>query len=108
MLVHASRTLELINDRTGKLHRERLGFALRQIDENIGDVIGFGRQVNAGNDVSLVLRLGKSCRLGIGSGFGKRIDGGTFGETLFPRQSVGMNRNEKRSTARAREAHPLG
>src|SRR5262245_33995704 len=106
--MHARRTFEFINDRPGKLHRKRLGFALRQIDENIGHIIGLGSQVDAGNHVGLVLRLSKSCRFGVGSGLGKRIDGSAFGESLFARQSVGMNGNEKRSTARAREPYALG
>src|SRR5262249_13088860 len=71
-------------------------------------VIRFGSQIDSGNCVGLVLRLSESCRLGVGRGFGKRIDGSAFGESLSTGQSIGMNGNEKRSAPRACEAHALG
>ena len=43
----------------GELHRERLGFALRQVEQDAGDVIGLVLEIDAGDDVGAVFLLGE-------------------------------------------------
>ena len=90
--------------------REGLGFALRQVDQDVGDVARLVRQVDAGDHVGAVLGFGEPRRLGVGGGLGQRVDRGALRLALAPRERVGMDRDEQRRlprrapSARARRA----
>src|SRR5262249_20763824 len=107
MLMQSRGCLEFLNHGTGKLHRKRLGLALSEINKNIGDVVGLGGEVYAGNDIGLVFCLGQPRRFGVRSIFGERIDGRTLGLTFTARQSISVQRNKKCSTPGARKSHPF-
>ncbi len=55
-LVHArSMALNSSTTRAGELQRKGLGLALRQVDQDVGDVVGLGGEIDAGDHVGLVL-----------------------------------------------------
>ena len=60
--------LELADQIVGELQRERLGLALGEIDQDIGDVVGLGGEIDAGDHVGLVFGFGQPRRLGVGGG----------------------------------------
>ena len=85
MLVQPRGGLELADQIAGELQRERLGLALGQIDQDIGDVVGLGGQIDAGDHVGLVFDFGEPGRLGVGSAAGQSVDRGAFGLPLAAR-----------------------
>ena len=106
--MHACSILEFANHRLRELCRKGFGLALGKIDENIGDIVGFGRQVHPGDHVGFVFRLGQPRRFRIGSMLRQRIDSRPFGLPLTAWQSIGVNRNEQRRAARTSKTDSLG
>ena len=86
----------------GKLHRKGLGLALRQIDQDAGDVVGLGLEIDAGDDVGAVFLLGKPRRGRIGGGLRQRVDGRALRIAFLARQRIGMDRDEQRRAGAAR------
>ncbi len=82
MLVQARRALELAHHVAGKQRRIGLGLALRQIDQDIGDVVGLGGQIDAGDDVGFVLGLGQPRGFRVRGILRQRIDGSALGLAL--------------------------
>ena len=60
MFVQARGAFELFDNRAGKLHRKCLGLSLREVDKNIRNIVRLGSEVDAGDNVSLVFRLGQT------------------------------------------------
>ena len=89
------------------MHGKRLGFALRQVDQDVGDVARLVRQVDAGDHVGAVFRFGKARRLGVGGVVGQRVDRRALGVALDPPQRIGMDRDEQRGLTLPRQLHPL-
>ena len=56
----------------------KTAIALREIDENVGDVRRLLCEVDAGNGVGLVLRFGELFSLGVGCAISQRIDCGAL------------------------------
>jgi len=90
-----------------ELERKSLGLALRQIDQDVGDVVGLGGQIDAGNDVGLVLVVGEPRGLGVGGVLGQGVDGRPLRLPFLLRQGVGVDGDEQRRAVRPRKAHPV-
>ena len=89
------------------MHGKRPGFALRQVDQDVGDVARLVRQVDAGDHVGAVFRFGKPRRLGVGGVVGQRVDRRALGVALDAPQRIGMDRDEQRGLTLPRQLHPL-
>ena len=72
-----------------------LRLALREIDENVSDIIGFFGEIDAGDDVGAVFRIGQPLRLGIGGLVGQRVDGRPIGGAAAARQRIAVDRDEQ-------------
>ena len=82
---------EVADDRLGELQRKRLGFAPGEIDENVGDILLLGGEVETRDRVGLVLGLGKACGAGIRRALRERVDRRPLGIALPPSQRIGVN-----------------
>ena len=87
--------LELADQLAGELQRERLGFALGEIDQDIGDVVGLGTQIDAGDHVGLVFDFGEPRRFRVGGVRRQRVDRGALRLAFAARDRVGMDRDEQ-------------
>src|SRR4051794_30417798 len=61
LLMQPRAALEFVYSRLGELKRECLGLALRQIDEDVGDIVRLGGEVDTGDDVGAVFVFGHAC-----------------------------------------------
>src|SRR5262249_9130155 len=107
MLMQSRGCLEFLNHGTGKLHRKRLGLALSEINKNVGDVVGLGGEIYAGNDIGLVFWLGQPRPLGVRNIFWERKDRPPPRPPLPAPRSVDVERKKKCSTPGARKSHPF-
>jgi hypothetical protein len=89
--MHSRSGLELGDQIARKLHREHLGLALGEVDQNICDLIRLGRQIDTGNDVCLVFILGEPRRLGIAGVFRESVDLGALRFAFLLWKIVGVN-----------------
>ena len=88
ILVQARRILELVDHRAGERGRKGLRLALREVDQNVSDIIGFGGEIDAGYDVGAVFRVGQPLRLGVGGLVGQRCRRSPHRQPPPPRASA--------------------
>jgi hypothetical protein len=67
--MQARRRLELADGGAGEFHGESLGLALRQVHQDTGDIVRLGAEIDAGDDIGLVLIVGEPRRFGVGRMF---------------------------------------
>ncbi len=95
------------DQRLGEMQGERLGLALGQIDQDVGDVARLVRQVDAGDHVGAVLVFGEPAGLGVGGGLRQRVDRGALRLAFALLDRVGVDRDEQRRLPDARHADPV-
>ena len=54
-----------------ELQRKAFGLAFGEIDQDAGDIIRLGLEIDAGDDIGPILLLGKAGRFGIGRRLGQ-------------------------------------
>ena len=107
ILVQPHRVLHVADELVGELHRKGLGLALRQVDQDAGDIVGLRLEIDAGDDVGAVLLLGEPRRGRIGRGLRQRVDRRALGIALLARQGIGVDRHEQRRAGAAGDAHAV-
>ena len=92
----------------GELGREGLRLALGEIDEDVGDIVGFGGQIDAGDDVGAVFRFGQARRLGVGGLVRHGVDRRSFRRAVAAGERIAVDRYEQLRAAGARQPHAIG
>ena len=78
-----------------ELHREGLGLAPREVDQDVGDVVGLGREVEPRDRVGPVLAFGQPSGGGVRRRFRQGVDRGALRIAVAARQRIGMDRDEQ-------------